>query len=75
VRLLQTALLDELCRYRNIIFIYSISRELIISWQTISLNPASLCERDTKELFKPMESMVATINLGIDNSTGKRLKT
>jgi len=41
---------------------------------TISQNPAGLCERDTEELFKPKELMVATINLGIDNSVGKSLK-
>jgi len=38
---------------------------------TISRNPAGMCERDTKELFKPKELMVASINLGIDNSVGK----
>ena len=41
---------------------------------TISRNPVVLCERDTKELFKPKELMVATINLGIDNSVEKSLK-
>jgi len=41
---------------------------------TISRNPAGLCERDTKGLFKPKELMMATINLGIDNSVGKSLK-
>jgi hypothetical protein len=33
-----------------------------------------LCERDTKELFKPMELMVPILNLGTDNSVGKSLK-
>jgi len=32
----------------------------------MSRNPAGLCERDTKELFKPKELMVATINLGTE---------
>jgi hypothetical protein len=40
----------------------------------ISRNPAGLCKRDTKELFKPKEFIVATIDLGIDNSVEKRLK-
>jgi len=40
----------------------------------ISRNPAGLCERDCKELFKPKELEVPTINLGIDNSEGKSLK-
>ena len=38
---------------------------------TISRNPAGLCERYTKELFKPNELMVTTINLGIDHSVEK----
>jgi hypothetical protein len=41
---------------------------------TISRNPAGLCERDTKELFKLKELMEPTINLGTDNSVGKSLK-
>jgi hypothetical protein len=32
----------------------------------ISRNPAGLCERDTKELFKPKELIVAPINLGTE---------
>jgi len=40
----------------------------------ISRNLASLRERDTKELFKPKGLMVATINLGTENSIGKSLK-
>ena len=40
----------------------------------ISRNLAGLRERDTKELFKPKGLMVATINLGTDNSVGKSLK-
>ena len=35
---------------------------------TISRNPAGLCEHDTKELFNPKELMVATLNLGVYNS-------
>jgi len=41
---------------------------------TISRNPAGLCERDTKELFKQKKLMVPTINPRIDNSIGKSLK-
>ena len=41
---------------------------------TISRNPAGLCGRDTKEPFKPKELMLATINLGIDNSVKKSIK-
>ena len=41
---------------------------------TISQNPAGLCDRDAKKLFKPKELMVANINLGIDNSVEKSLK-
>jgi hypothetical protein len=40
---------------------------------TISRNPAGWCEHDTKELFKPKELMVATINLGTDNSVKKKI--
>jgi len=41
---------------------------------TTSRNPVGLCECDTMELFKPKGLMVATINLGINNSVGKSLK-
>ena len=41
---------------------------------TISRNPVGLCERYTKELFKPNELMVTTINLRIDHSVEKPLK-
>ena len=33
-----------------------------------------MCERETKELFKPKEVMVAAINLGIDSSVEESLK-
>jgi hypothetical protein len=51
-----------------------------ISWtenclaDTVRRNPSGLCERDTKELFKPKDMMVATINLGPDNSVERSLK-
>jgi hypothetical protein len=35
---------------------------------TVSGNPAGLCELDTKELFKPKDMVVAAINLSNDNS-------
>jgi hypothetical protein len=41
---------------------------------TVSRNPAALWERDTKELFKPNDKMVATINVGTDNSVERGLK-
>ena len=42
--------------------------------ETVSRNLAGLCERDTKELFKPKDMVVATINLSNDNSVGGSLK-
>jgi hypothetical protein len=40
----------------------------------ISRNPAGLCERDTKEHFKPNDMMVAATNLDIENAIEKSLK-
>jgi hypothetical protein len=40
----------------------------------ISRNSAGWCEREAKEIFKPKELMVATINLGTDKSVEKSLK-
>jgi hypothetical protein len=74
VHLLQTALLDALCRYRSIIFIYNTSGELInFLADRISWNAMGLYVRDTTKLFKPKELMVATINLDTDNSKSKGL--
>jgi len=58
---------------RNIIPIYISGADNFLA-DTISRNPAGLCERDTKELFKLKEFMEPTINLGTDNSVGKSLK-
>ena len=41
---------------------------------TVRGNPLGLCERDTKEHFKPKDTMVATIILGPDNSVERSLK-
>ena len=38
---------------------------------TISQNPAGLCGRDTKEISKPKDMIVASTNLGINNSVDK----
>ena len=41
---------------------------------TVRRNPSGLCERDTKEHFKPKDMTVATISLGPDNSVERSLK-
>jgi hypothetical protein len=38
---------------------------------TVSLNPAGLCEIDTKELFKPKEIVVPTVSIVTDISVQK----
>jgi hypothetical protein len=38
---------------------------------TICQNPAGLCERDTKEIFRPKDMIGASTNLGTDNSVEK----
>jgi len=41
---------------------------------TVRGNTAGLCESDTKELFKPKDMAVDTVNLSPDNSAEKCLK-
>ena len=40
----------------------------------MSVTLRDCCERDTKELFKPKEMVVAAIKVGIDNFVGGSLR-